>query len=146
VSSSTPTDVLIIIDAVGGLLSSVGAALAHDAGQEATAATTAPIATIPAEVHAVLAEVGIASPADVVAYERQPGGNSIYVGAAPPGDELESNARADGGSLLWVEAGLYDGPAETEFGDTSLERLACARILRDRLERAIVSFSSTNAD
>lgn len=124
---------LIILDAAGGVLSSVGAALARAAGFEARAATTTPVADPPDEVRTALSEVGISEPAEVVKFEPSDGDQVLYVGSSLPDEELDA-----GDSIwVWVQAGLYQGPAETEFGDTSLERLSCARILRDRLERAI---------
>ena len=104
---------LAFFDTAGGGLATLAASIAKHHGQEASAST---IALAPRhEVSAVLDEIGVAA---LVASE---------VASAPAG----AIVIGEGGV---VAAKLYDGPADTAFGDTSLERLALARIARDSLE------------
>lgn len=108
------------VDSIGGGLACLAAALATSRGRVATAATTALRVDRP-EVLAALAEVG-ATPAPVE--ERAvPGVTDVWVGPAP-----QANAEH-------VAVHLYDGPDPTTFGPAELERLALARIARDRIER-----------
>lgn len=108
---------IVFIDAKGGGLALLAASLARAAGLEARAVTTtAPVAR--PEIAAVLREIG--APEDV----------PVETGAADEGAEIASLPGA--GSL---SVALYDGPERTEFGPAELERLALARIARDRLER-----------
>jgi hypothetical protein len=105
---------LAFFDTAGGGLATLAASIAKHRGLEASAST---IALAPREeVSAALAEIG------VLPLEAR------EVGAAPAGAIVVGA----GGEIT---ARLYDGPAETAFGDTSLERIALARIARDTLER-----------
>lgn len=108
---------LFFADDQGGSLAVIAAGMANLRGQPARALTSAAVALAP-EVEPVLREVGAAP-----------------VKVAPV-------AEAEGGAaLVWVgrnreiDAWLYEGPAETPFGPTTLERLAIARIARDRCDR-----------
>ncbi len=108
------------VDSIGGGLACLAAALATSSGRVATAATTALRVDRP-EVLAALAEVG-ATPVRVE--ERAaPRDADVWVGPAPA-----ANAER-------IAVHLYDGPDPTAFGPAELERLALARIARDRIER-----------
>ena len=105
---------LAFFDTAGGGLATLAASIAKHRGLDASAST---IALAPREeVTTALAEIGVAA---LVANE---------VASAPAGAIVIGT----GGE---IEAKLYDGPAETPFGDASLERIALARIARDALER-----------
>jgi hypothetical protein len=71
------------------------------------------------EIARVLSEIGVS---DVVSLDEvaPEAAVEITVGSEPASD---------------IVARLFDGPAQTEFGPTDLERLALARISRDRVER-----------
>jgi len=105
---------LSFFDTTGGGLATLAASIAKHKGLDASAAT---LALVPREeVTAALAEIG------VVALQ------ATEVASAPP----NAIVIGTGGE---IPAKLYDGPAETAFGDASLERIALARIARDTLER-----------
>lgn len=105
---------LAFFDTAGGGLATLAASIARHRGLEASASTIA-LAPRP-EVGAALDEIGV------------PTLTASEVGSAPAG----AIVIGVGGEIA---AKLYDGPAETAFGDTSLERIALARIARDKLER-----------
>lgn len=114
---------LAFFDTSGGGLATLAASIAKHRGLEASASTLA-LASRP-EISAALQEIGVPLvPASEVA--STPAG-AIVIGS--DGD---------------VAAKLYDGPAETAFGDASLERIALARIARDQLERWLELRSSAN--
>jgi len=104
---------LVLVDAAGGALSSMAAALAQSMGRaDAVAATSVAIAVIPGEVKMAMEEIGLA-PAPVISLDaRDREGESILVV-----DETW-------GAKLWQ-------------GEGELERLANARIARDRIERRL---------
>lgn len=108
---------LVFVDQVGGALASLAASLASSRGLAARAASSAPLEDRP-EVRQALAEIGVTS---LVAAEplaaTDAAGDRVELGAAPLG------------------VSLYAGPDRTDFGDTRLERLALARISRDKIER-----------
>ncbi len=100
---------LCFVDASGGGLASLAAGVARLLGHaDAVAITTAHAVSIPAEVGAVLEEIG-ASPVDLSK------------------TELPGATRID----------LSDWDVSLYAGDGELERLATARIARDRIERRL---------
>lgn len=101
-------------DTAGGGLATLAASIAKHRGLDATASTTALAPR--EEVTAALAEIGVTPVAASVAASAPAGAIVI-------------------GPTAQIPAKLYEGPAETAFGDTSLERIALARIARDQLER-----------
>lgn len=105
---------LAFFDTAGGGLATLAASIARYRGLPASASTTA-LAPRP-EVSAALDEIGV----PVLAANE--------VASAPAGAIVV-------GASGEIAAKLYDGPAETPFGDTSLERIALARIARDTLDR-----------
>jgi hypothetical protein len=105
-SAPKPSAVCFVDDA-GGAFASIAAAIAAAAGREAAAASTREVA-VPAEIDAVLGEVGLTRPE--VAREKKSEGERIDVSQ-------------------WGHA-LHRGEGE-------LERLAVARIARDRIERRV---------
>jgi len=101
---------LVLVDAVGGALSSMAAAVARAQGRaDVVAATSSELAEIPPEVHAVLEEIGL---------------------IAEPVVSLDRKDR-EGESLQVIDdtwgARLYTGEGE-------LQRMSNARIARDRIE------------
>ena len=123
-----PPPRLCFVDAVGGALAAIAAAVAQALGRDAAAYSTVTPAALPEEVTTVLGEVrmrvptvGAFSPGAVA------GATVIFLG---PDD-----AEPVPGATLWPAA-LH--PAATAPGeDDALERLATARIVRDRLERRL---------
>ncbi len=105
---------LAFFDTSGGGLATLAASIAKHRGLEASASTNA-LATRQ-EVSSALAEIGV-TPCEAREVGAAPAG-AIVVGAAGE-----------------IAARLYEGPAETPFGDASLERIALARIARDTIER-----------
>lgn len=101
---------LCFIDGEGGAFAALAAAFAIAAGREAIAATTA-AARVPDEIRAVLGEVGLTAPAVIAAGDVK--------------DTKSERVNVSG----WGHA-LHDG-------DGALEKLALARIARDRIERRI---------
>jgi hypothetical protein len=117
---------LLFVDAVGGALAVLGAAVARSLGKsDAVAATTAPLGPLPAEVPTVLEEVGMEVPPvgrlEAVQHE---GRRVIWLGEAP---------------LPITLAGARVVPCALHPGDGELERLAMARIVRDQLERLVAA-------
>jgi hypothetical protein len=110
---------LVLVDAVGGALSSIAAAVAHSMGRaDVVAATSSARAAIPPEVVAALKEIGL-EPAPVIHLdEKDREGETILVI-----DETW-------GVKLWQ-------------GEGELERLANARISRDRIERRLQTMFAT---
>lgn len=100
---------LCFIDSAGGAFAAMAAAFAKAAGRDALAATSGEGAA-PAEIAAVLGEIGLAAPA------------VLHVSRAPRAAE-----RVD------VDAWR----AKLHQGDGELERLASARIARDKIERRV---------
>ena len=102
---------LSFVDARGGAFAVLAASLARQGGSKgALAATTSPAVSVPPEIAAVLAEIG-AEPVDA------------SLATALPRDA----ERVDVGA--WGHA-LHEGEGD-------LERLALARIARDRIERRL---------
>ncbi len=114
---------LLFVDAIGGALASLGAAVARSLGHsDAMAATTGPEGELPREIPTVLAEVGM-SVASVSSFEAAHDRDKrlvIWIGEAEPPDAIESPRV--------IVASLYEG--EGEF-----EKLCTARVVRDRIER-----------
>ena len=105
------------IDARGGALAALAAGVARAGGRpDALAGTTSPSVSVPPEIGAVLAEIGASAPPVVLASALPGGAERIDVG---------------GWGLVLHE------------GEGDLERLAVARIARDRIERR---FAESHAD
>jgi hypothetical protein len=99
------------VDAAGGAFAALAATLARAHGHAAAAAaTTSPAVGVPAEIAVVLDEIGMKAPDVVLAAAVPRGAQRIDVGA-------------------W-ELALHPGEGE-------LERLALARIARDKIERRV---------
>lgn len=127
---STPT--IAFVDARGGALSALAASVAKALGVNATAATTSTPASLPAEIPTVLEEVGMGAPVAAAApwseASREAGETIVFLGANPP-SELA-------GKTAW-EISLFEGAGD-------FERLAHARIARDRVERELEAMKSTS--
>lgn len=108
---------ITFLDDIGGGVASIGASLARARGLDARAFSSAPLAARE-EVAVVLAEIGIQDVAD--AEQATVSGVGVVRVGPLPSD---------------IESPLYLGPETTQFGPTHLERLALARIARDRIER-----------
>ncbi|MBK6512611.1 MAG: hypothetical protein IPG04_00485 [Polyangiaceae bacterium] len=108
---------IVFVDRVGGALASLAASIAASRGLAARAVTREPLRQR-TEVREALAEIGIASVVDAQQLaEPIVGDDEVELGRAP------------------LDVSLYDGPPTTAFGDTGLERIALARISRDKIER-----------
>jgi hypothetical protein len=104
---------LVLVDAAGGALSSMAAALAASMGRsDVVAATSTAFASIPAEVGTALEEIGLVPAPVVLLDSKDREGESILV------------VDESWGAKLWT-------------GEGDLERLAAARIARDRIERRL---------
>jgi len=125
-ASSASKRELVFVDDKGGALASLAASMAAVRGAQARAATTAPLRPFP-EVADVLAEIGVA---DVVAAEH-----GLTAGAGSERELVVLGEAAIQGASPTLALRLYEGPAQTAFGSAELERLALARIARDRIER-----------
>ncbi|MRG94704.1 hypothetical protein [Polyangium spumosum] len=114
---------LLFADANGGALAALGAAVARALGHaDALGATTSEPQPLPADVTAALAEIGLEAPAIVKLDEALATPHTVVWlgdGAAPVAD-----AKALSCKLLAEGAG-------------ELERMAMARITRDRIERFV---------
>jgi hypothetical protein len=126
---------IVFVDVVGGALSGLAASIAGSVSLEApiVAATIGAPSSAPAEIATVLEEVGmrLASP-DVIELkdlDRSSFDRVVFLGAHPP-PGLE-------GATRW-DVALFEGEGE-------LERLATARIARDRIERGIERLRSAAA-
>ncbi|MDI3284815.1 hypothetical protein [Polyangium sp. 15x6] len=121
---------LCFADASGGALAALGAAVARALGHtDAVAATAGEASPLPAEVPAVLAEIGLEAPPISKLEEALSKPHTVVwlaEGAAPVAD-----ARALPCKLLPADAG-------------ELERFSTARIARDRIERMLEIDLSTN--
>ncbi len=115
---------LTFVDHVGGELAAIAASLASSRSIRAEARTTTAPATFGPEVAEVLREVGAPAPAAARAFDKS--------GALGPIIELGGSSIADRRASLEVKR--YDGPAETDFGAATLEKLALLRIARDRID------------
>ena len=103
---------LDFIDASGGALAALAAGVARSLGAaQSSAATSSSSVEVPSEIATVLAEIGVEQPVVELAAR----------GAAPHRVDVTP----------WGLA-LYDG-------DGDLERLAAARIARDRIERRLLA-------
>ncbi|UQA61302.1 hypothetical protein [Polyangium aurulentum] len=115
---------LLFVDAIGGGLATLGAAVARSLGHsDATAATTKPETSVPPEVSTVLEEVGMSN-ASVGPLEASKDADKrlvIWLGTEKPPASL-AKARA------FTIVSLFAGEGE-------LERLSTARVARDRIER-----------
>lgn len=108
---------LTFVDAIGGGAARIGASLAQARGLEARALSSVPLQDRD-EVATVLAEIGVQRV--VEAQQGTPAGEGVVRVGPAPSD---------------IDSPLYLGPDTTQFGHTQLERLALARIARDRIER-----------
>ncbi|HLM72749.1 MAG TPA: hypothetical protein VK459_08655 [Polyangiaceae bacterium] len=128
---------VVFVDAAGGALSVLAASVAASgAGADnvpVVAATIGAPASPPAEIAAVLEEVGmrLASPEviELKALDRSSFDRVVFLGAHPP-PGLE-------GATKW-DVALFEGEGD-------LERLATARIARDRIERGLERLRSAAA-
>jgi len=104
---------ICFIDAKGGAFAALAAGIERARGHgEVIAATTSPVVGVPAEIGAVLAEIGVAVP-------------EVVLAAGLP----RHAERVD----------LASWPLALHEGDGDLERLAVARIARDRIERRLIA-------
>jgi hypothetical protein len=103
----TAPGALAFVDATGGAFAALAAAFARAHGREATAASTAAV-SVPAEIATVLGEVGLERP-DVAAAGKS------------------ATGRID----------VSDWGHPLHKGEGELEKLAVARIARDRIERRV---------
>jgi hypothetical protein len=108
---------LVFVDRAGGALASLCASIARSYGLRARAESMSALVDRP-EIVTVLAEIGVSNVV-VATVQKDRDVKDVLVDIGPDGLDLA----------------LYDGPAKTNFGDASLERLSCARISRDRIER-----------
>lgn len=106
---------MIFVDDQGGSLAVIAAAMSTRRGVPATAGTTVTPA-VRGEVATILLEVG----ASAVPVSTLSGSDSAWIWV---------------GRNREIDAWLYEGPETTEFGPTTLEKLALARIARDRCDR-----------
>jgi len=113
-----PRRALSFVDAAGGAFAALAAAFARAAGRDAIAATSSGAARVPPEIAAVLAEIELAAPEVVAAGKLPKGGERVDVSG-------------------WGHA-LYEGEGE-------LERMALARIARDRIERRVEALLGAGA-
>ena len=109
-SRSAARGALCFVDAGGGAFAALATAVASAAGRDALAATTAVAARVPAEIGKVLAEIGLTAPEIVDAAKIPAVAERVDVSD-------------------WGHA-LHEGEGE-------LERLAVARVARDRIERRV---------
>jgi|SRR5580698_3358093 hypothetical protein len=110
---------LSFVDAHGGAFSSLAAAIARASGRgDAIAATSSKAIAVPAEIAVVLDEIGMKTP-EVV-----------------PAARLPRDARR-------VDVGAWG--TELYAGEGELERLAVARIARDRIERRVEAMAEPAA-
>ncbi len=108
---------LVFVDAHGGAFSSLAAAIARASGRaDAIAATSSKSIAPPAEIAVVLAEIGMKAP-EVV-----------------PAARLPRDAQR-------IDAGAWG--LELYAGEGEMERLAVARIARDRIERRVEAMPVT---
>ena len=107
---------LCFVDARGGAFAAMAAAIARAQGKpNAIAATTSEKVDVPAEIAAVLAEINASAP-EVV-----------------PASKVAKDAeRVDLASFIERGLALHEGEGQ-------LERLALARIARDRIERRLAT-------
>ncbi|MDI1443117.1 hypothetical protein [Polyangium sp. 6x1] len=114
---------LCFADASGGALAVLGAAVARALGYtDAVAATSGDASPLPAEVPAVLAEIGLETPSVLKLDDALANPHAVVWladGAAPVAD-----ARVLPCKLMPADAG-------------ELERMSTARIVRDRIERML---------
>jgi hypothetical protein len=119
-SNSAGGKAICFVDAVGGGLAAIGAAVAQSLGLQALAATTAPPQPVPEEVTTVLREVSMKVPTVTPFDEVDSASSEVVQLGRGTGDEA------------WALS-LYAGRGAEE----SLERLSAARMVRDRIERRL---------
>lgn len=130
---------IVFVDAVGGGLAALGAALAqHHGVRQSVAVTTSAEPHVVPEVARALAELGMPMPDVARAAAAQISGDLVVV-LGHGADEVQAASR-------WAVA-LHDGPVVdpnvapvvvgTGLDGLPIERLAAARIARDRIERMI---------
>ena len=123
---------LYLVDAVGGALSCMAAAIARAIGKaDAIAATSVAVADVPPEVRTALQEIGL-TPEPVVKLEGDRVADSPEGGSAALGGPGERVPEAE--SVIFIDASWG---ARLYVGEGELERLAAARIARDRIERRL---------
>jgi hypothetical protein len=124
---------VVFVDAAGGALSVLAASVAGAGNVPVVAATIGAPSSLPAEIATVLEEVGmrLASPGviELKDLDRSSFDRVVFLGAHPP-PGLE-------GATRW-DVALFEG--EGDF-----ERLATARIARDRIERGLERLRSAAA-
>jgi hypothetical protein len=128
-SESAAASPFVFVDAAGGALAAIGAAVAHAMGCDAVAATMSTPGALPLEVSAILQEVGMRAPAVLRLDEVELAGASVVFLGAPSAPEGLAAAEAWDLALPAVPDGASDA--------RELERLATARIVRDRIERRL---------
>ncbi len=112
VATESPVARICYVDARGGALAALAAWVARAHGQaDVVAATTSPAVAVPAEIAAVLHEIGASVPEVTVLASSVP----------------QAAKRVDLGAWGLV---LHEGEGD-------LERMALARIARDRIERRL---------
>lgn len=114
---------LCFVDAQGGSLSRLGAAIAHALGRtDAIATTRGEVSDLSEDVITVLDEVGMNAPSASPFDDRLTSNHTIvWLGEA---QSPIANAHSWNASLLGANAPVFD-------------RLVIARLLRDRIERQI---------
>ena len=113
---------LAYVDTQCGALAALAAGVARSLGRtDVVAATESPAVSVPHEVRAVLDEIGAPTPEVVLASGLPPATERIALGVPGPGHDEP---------LLVLHQG--DGQGEGE-----LERMALARIARDRIEQRL---------
>lgn len=104
----------------------LASSIAISMGLETRALTQGAVSVNHALIAEVLGEIGVSvGPAPAQFLDEKPAGRLVLLG---PGEStLQPQAR--------LNLKLYNGPAETPFGPTSLEVRALLRIARDTIER-----------
>ncbi len=121
--SGQTTSPLCFVDAQGGALARLGAAIAHALGQtDAIATTLGDVLSLPEDVTTVLGEVGMTAP-ETSTFNDGLTSKHLVVWLGE-GSSRIANAQAWPAALLAPDAPQFD-------------RLVVARVVRDRLERQI---------
>ena len=121
--SGQTTSPLCFVDAQGGALARLGAAIAHALGQkDAIATTLGDVLPVPEDVTTVLDEVGMTAP-ETSRFDDSLTSKHLVVWLGE-GSNPVANAQAWPAVLLAPDAAHFD-------------RLVVARIVRDRFERQI---------
>ena len=116
---------LCFADTSGGALAALGAAVARSLGHtDAVAATAGEALPLPAEVTAVLAEIGLEAPSILKLEDALSSPHTVVWLADGSAPAPVADARTFACKLLAADAG-------------ELERMSTARIARDRIERLL---------